>query len=379
MYKKIFLFLLAVLILGAISRLFFVSSSKTKISNNNRKDTTESQIARTVSPVDPIKEIVSKMSLDEKIGQLLIIGFEHSYVDDHIRTMITKYHIGGINLLGRNITSRAQTIKLMTNLQVLASTTLFLATDQEGGKVSRFTFSKELTSEPKIKIPDQAFNVALTRGQELKELGVNMNFAPVLDYVSDPKSYLYGRTFATTSDIIGELGTSMIEGYKEAGIISVAKHFPGYGNIKPDPHKNAAIVDVSQLEFEEFLTPFKVAITNGNVDAIMTAHIIIPSIDNKPATMSPKILTEILRGQLGFKGVIITDDLEMASAGSSVEKIALDSIMAGADMVISTYTTGKHIPIFNYLKKAVENGEISQERLDVSVYRILLLKKSLMK
>jgi beta-N-acetylhexosaminidase len=331
----------------------------------------------TVIPVNRISEKLLTMSIDEKIGQLLIVGFEHAYVDDHIKKMISEYHISGINLLGRNIRDRSQTVKLMEALQALASTTLFLATDQEGGSVSRFKFLKELTAEPKIKDMTHAYEVARTRGQELKDLGINMNFAPVLDYVSDPNSYLYMRTFATTSDAIGELGNAMIDGYKKAGVVPVAKHFPGYGNIKPDPHKNGAVVNITTEEFEKFLKPFEVAIKEGEVGAIMTAHIIIPSIDDKPATISSKFLTEILRNRLGFEGVIITDDIEMISAGASVEQIAIASIEAGADMIISTYTPRKQILIFDAIKSAIHEGRISMERIDQSVYRILSLKYSL--
>jgi beta-N-acetylhexosaminidase len=336
-------------------------------------ESTDALVASPTPTPDPILEKVASMTLDEKIGQLMIIGFEHPYVDAHIKKMITQYHIGGINLLGRNITGEAQTKKLMADLQALSSTTLFLATDQEGGTVTRFKFLKELTPQSKITDREMARRVAEARGKELMNLGVNMNFAPVLDYVTDPTSYLYTRTFATTSESIAEMGEEMVEGYTATGVVSVAKHFPGYGNIKPDPHKNTATVNISAEELEKFLYSFKYGIEHG-AEAIMTAHIIIPSVDSKPATLSSKFLTDMLRDDMHFEGVIITDDLEMVSAGTSTERLAVASIKAGADMIISTYTTTKHVLIFNALKKAVETGEIPLERLDASVERILRLK-----
>jgi beta-N-acetylhexosaminidase len=326
--------------------------------------------------VDLVAEQVAAMTLNQKIGQLMIIGFQYSYVDEHIRTMITRYHIGGVNLLGHNIVNATQTKKLMDDLQALTATTLFLATDQEGGEVTRFKFLKELTIQPKIKTVEQARIVGERRSTELFDLGVNMNFSPVLDYVTSPTSYLYNRTFATTSEAIALLGNAMISGY-DAAVIPVAKHFPGYGNIKPDPHKSVAVVTVTAEEFEKFLYPFRYAIDEGNTRAIMTAHIVIPSIDSKPATFSSRFLTDILRTELGFDGIIITDDLEMVSAGKGVDQLAVESIKAGADMIISTYTPSKHVLIFNALKKAVETGEISEERLNESVYRILKEKSFL--
>jgi beta-N-acetylhexosaminidase len=376
MKRVLFAFIAAVAIVGIA---FFVNEKQRRPPVATALETPSPTPVATTTPEaipDPIRDKVAAMMLNQKIGQLMIIGFEHSYVDAHIRTMITRYHIGGINLLGRNIVNEAQTKKLMADLQSLATTTLFLASDQEGGAVTRFKFLKELTIQSKIKTRLQARQVSERRGAELKRLGVNMNFAPLLDYVTDPKSYLYARTFATTSEAIAELGQDMIDGYYYTGVIPVAKHFPGYGNVKPDPHKNAAIVHVSAEEFEKFIYPFKYSIDHG-VGAIMTAHIIISSMDPKPATRSSKFLTDILRGELGFEGVIITDDLEMVSAGTSVEKLAVESIKAGADMIISTFTPSKHALIFNALKKAVQSGEISEERLDESVYRILRLKSQI--
>lgn len=319
------------------------------------------------------------MSLDEKIGQLMIVGFENKYIDSHIRKMIKEYHIGGINLLGRNVAGREQVKQLIFDLQELAEIPLFIAADQEGGKFVRFKFLDELISQNQITDRQQAEQVAFRRAQELSELGVNMNFSPVIDYVPDQSSYLYKRTFATSPDITGELGSAMIDGYRRGGIIPVAKHFPGYGNIFPDPHKNQAILSLDEEGFEASLLPFKnVVIRNPDI-AIMTAHIVIPLIDTKSATLSSKFLNEILRRRLGFKGVVITDDIEMAAVGSSPEQAAVSAIKAGADIIISTYTPEKQIMIFNALKNSVLEGEIKEERIDESVERILDLKSTLIK
>lgn len=320
---------------------------------------------------------VKEMSLDEKIGQMLIVGFEHSYLDEHIKDMITTYHVGGVNLLGRNVKDIDQVKKLTTDLQKIANIPLFIATDQEGGKISRFQFLRGMTPQIKIKDTEYAEQVAFDRARELRDLGVNMNFSPVVDYVSDRDSYLYNRTFGATPDTTGELGGAMVRGYIKGGVIPVVKHFPGYGNIAPDPHKNQAISNIAAEELELYLVSFRNIIENNPVVAIMTAHILIPEVDAKIATLSSEFLHKILRRQLGFSGVIITDELEMVSAGVSVEESAVDAIKAGADIVISTYTPQKQINIFNHLKEAVLSGEIPEKRIDESVGRILRIKSAL--
>lgn len=336
-------------------------------------------VKKAVSPTidDPIILQINKMSLDEKLGQMLIIGFEHSYVDEHIKNMITAYHVGGVNLLGRNVKDIDQIKKLTTDLQKITNVPLFIATDQEGGKISRFQFLREMTPQIKIKDVEHAEQVAFDRARELRDLGVNMNFSPVVDYVSDRDSYLYNRTFGTTPDTTGELGGAMVRGYIKGGVIPVVKHFPRYGNIFPDPHKNQAILNITREELGLYLASFRKITEDNSVGAIMTAHILIPEVDDKIATLSTKFLNDILREQLGFNGVIMTDELEMVSAGKLIEQSAVDTIKAGADIVISTYTPQKQINIFNRLKEAVLSGEIPEKRIDESIGRILRLKSVL--
>jgi beta-N-acetylhexosaminidase len=327
---------------------------------------------------DPIKEKISKMTLSEKVGQMLIIGFEHTYADEHITKMISQYGIGGVNLLRRNVASPEQMQELASSLQKLASSTsgipFLIAVDQEGGNVIRFKFLKY--TNPQLSLPSEqaAYNEAFQRGKELKDLGVNVNFAPVADYVTDSQSYLFSRTFATSSTIIARLAGAMREGYENAGIQAVVKHFPGYGNIVNDPHKKSVSTD--RQIYEESLAPFRELLKNREDGAVMTAHIVIPEIDEKPATLSSYFLKKILREEWNYDGVIITDDLEMASAGrSSVPDIAVQAIKAGNDMIISTYTSSLHPQIHQKIVSAVENGEISIDDINKSVERILRFKK----
>ncbi len=326
-----------------------------------------------------IKDKIASMTLDQKIGQLMIIGFEHTYADDHIKNMIENYGVGGVNLLARNIKDEEQMIKLSADLQTLASTSsgipFMIAADQEGGTVLRFKFLEHKSKQLTLDSTDKAYEEAYKRGEELKRIGVTLNFAPVADYVTDKKSYLYDRTFGTTSDAIAPLAQSMLKGYEDAGIKGSIKHFPGYGNITNDPHKSTAEVDPETNIYLESLVPFRKILLNNDQTAVMTAHIIIPEIDTKPATLSKKFLKDMLRAQWNFDGVIITDDLEMASAGKiPVEELAVESIKAGNDMIISTYTSNSHPKIHAAIKKAVEDGDISIASINNSVERVLRLK-----
>ena len=323
---------------------------------------------------------IAGMSLEEKIGQLLIVGFEHPYLDEHIREMISRYHIGGVNLLGRNVENKAQITALIRELQALnASGTgipLFIAADQEGGLISRFTFMRELTPQSVIATAEHAEKIAYARGKELKEIGVTMNFSPLADYVTDSTAYLWPRVFHGTPVTITTNAAAMLRGYLEASIIPVLKHFPGYGNISPDPHTSIATLRINTSTLQYNFFPFEILIKDQDVPAIMTAHIIIPSMDSRPATFSHRFLTELLRDEWEFQGVVITDDLEMGSTGLSAGDAAVAAFKAGADMMISTKTPSQQIEIFEALKDAVARGEIPEARLNKSMERILTLKKT---
>ncbi|MBI2888402.1 MAG: hypothetical protein HYY10_00585 [Candidatus Liptonbacteria bacterium] len=340
--------------------------------------------AATVSTpaADSLAARIARMPLEQKIGQLLIVGFRNPHLDEHIREMITKYRIGGINLLGRNVKSETQAKELIRGLHALnASSTdipLFMATDQEGGIVSRFRFMKELTPQPDIATPIQAEAVAAARGKELRAIGINMNFAPLADYLTDPEGYLWDRVFHATPEEIAARAEAMLRGYRAAGIIPILKHFPGYGNLGADPHASStALIAVDNTALTANLLPFRTLIERGKVQMLMTAHIQVPLIDAKPATVSPRFLTDILRTEWHYDGVIVTDDLEMASAGKDIGEVALDALRAGTDMLIITPTPAKQLAALSRIRDAVRTGKLSESRIDASLQRILTLKATL--
>ena len=329
------------------------------------------------SAEEMIEEKVQGMSLDEKIGQMLIVGFYGYYPDEHIQSMITEHHIGGVNLLRRNIKDEMQLMKLTVDLRMLSDNPLLIAVDQEGGDINRINFIRENVAQHAIQSEEQAEQVAMARAEELQKLGITTNFSPALDYVSDPSSYLYNRTFKKQPEIIATLGSAMVRGYLQGGIIPVIKHFPGYGNVTPDPHTHEVTLNLQKNEIETHLLAFKEVLREHPTVPLMTAHIIIPALDSKPATRSSVFLTDILREQIGFQGVIVTDDIKMASAGDLIGQAALESILAGTDIVISTKTPEKQIEVLNHLKEAAQNGTLTEERINESVRRILTLKRRL--
>lgn len=333
-----------------------------------------------IIPKDPILEIMKDMTIEEKIGQLLIFGFRSTTTNAHITQLIEKYHVGGVNLLRYNIVDAEQTKKLASNLQSIyqrnnQNLPFIIAVDQEGGTVVRFPFLKEKTAQPNVRTEEEARGLAKTRAQELKNLGINMNFAPVVDYITNSKSYLYNRTFATTTEGTISLGRIMAETYLENGIIPVYKHFPGYGNSTLNPHTSITLFDGTKEMFNQNIEVFRSVLNNESRIPVMTAHIEVPWIaTGTPATKSKYFMTDILRDDFKYQGVVITDDLDMVSAGKDAGKSAVDSILAGADMLISTPNDTNHIVIINALVQAVQNGTISQARLDESVYRVLQLR-----
>ena len=337
-----------------------------------------------VEPVSFDEELLQKIKtlpLRKRIGQLMIFGFSSTTPDAHIRELIEGYGVGGVNLLKRNVANATQVKKMAGELQSLTEEAglppMFIAVDQEGGEVNRFKFLSEKTAQMEMGSMEEAFGVARRRGGELKNLGITMNFSPVLDYVPNTSAYLYNRTFATTSDASVELGVAMAKGYLDVGIIPVFKHFPGYGSIALDPHQNTALI--SDKEFlEKSLLVFERALSAKPDVPIMTAHIIYPNFDSKPATLSKKFLTTILRGRFGYKGVIITDDIEMVSArlakSMSIPEASVQALEAGVDIVISTYTTSLHEKIIKAIEEAVANGRLSENRINESVVRVWKLK-----
>ena len=336
--------------------------------------------------IDLLKEKIKTMTLEEKIGQMLIVGFEGEHIDNNIKQMIEDHHVGGVILFSRNVRDSNQLLKLINSLKDINTKNnipLFLSVDEEGGRVSRMP--EELTSLPsgrkigKRNDENLAYQIGSIIGKEIKAFGFNMNFAPVLDIDSNPQNPVIGdRSFGDNKEIVTSLGIKAMNGLKSQEVISVVKHFPGHGDTSVDSHIGLPKVDKDLNELRELeLYPFEMAIAN-DVDAVMVAHIIFNEIDSQnPATLSKIIIRDLLRKELTFDGVVITDDMTMGAIMENYDigDAAVRSVKAGSDILLISHGYDNQAKVLKDLKNAVENKIISIDRIDESVYRILRLKE----
>jgi beta-N-acetylhexosaminidase len=332
-------------------------------------------------PKDKIQEELDKMDIDEKIGQMVIGGYDNM---DEILPIIREYKPGGVILYKKNITGVSQATKDIQSMKDSNSANkvpLFISVDQEGGRVSRLP-AEMGTFESALSIGNRndaayAFNNGVQIGKALKQLGFNLDFAPVLDIYSNPKNTVIAdRAYGTTPERVSKIGIEVLKGLRSQDIIPTAKHFPGHGDTEIDSHVGLPVVKKSVAELSNFeFKPFVEAIQN-NVEMIMVAHILLSQVDDLPSSLSYQVVTNILRKQLGFKGVIITDDITMAaiSKNYTTADAAVKSVNAGCDIILVAGKAQDSVLVFIALKSAWQNGQLTDQRIDESVYRILSLK-----
>lgn len=329
------------------------------------------------------------MTLDTKIGQMLLAGFPSKTYDEHLRTTIEEKKIGNILLFARNIGTKEEIIALTKDIQENMLKNIgvpgFIAVDQEGGTVTRIhggaTFFPGNMALAAANVEEGSLSQGEIVGEELKNLGVNLVLAPVLDVNNNPQNPLIGvRSYGDNPELVSHLGIQLIKGFQSSGVVATAKHFPGHGDTNVDSHLALPIVyhDLERLMKLE-LIPFKAAIEAG-VGAIMTSHILFPALEKEklPATLSYKIITELLRQKLGFKGLVITDCMEMKAIAENYggEKASVLAIKAGADIICISHSLNTQLDCHGAIKQAVINGEISESRINESVKRILLAKNT---
>lgn len=325
------------------------------------------------------QKMLDEMTLEEKVGQLFIFGFWGKEPDYYITKMIRERYVGGVILLGYNIDSEEQVKQLTTNLQGMSKNPLFISVDQEGGEVARIWFEDTYDiSQYNIDDEQEAFRVARNRGQQLRALGINMNFSPVLDHITNEQSFLFTRSFRGTPQEVSKLAISMVKGYKSAGIVPCVKHFPGHSNMTLDSHSQLDSIDISADELDEYIFQFKEVLKY--TDAVMTGHILFPKIDkDSPASVSSFFVDSVLRKNLGFDGLIITDDMQMKSIYDlySVREAAVKAVLVGNDILIYTGEPEEQAEAYGAVLEAVREGVIKEEDLDRKVLKILNIKYSL--
>ncbi|WP_221482066.1 beta-N-acetylhexosaminidase [Cohnella xylanilytica] len=337
------------------------------------------------APTDPVKTRMEKMTLEEKVGQLILAGLEGKELDAEAKRMIRDDKVGGVILYSNNVSDLKGTVALVNAIKRTNAANpapIFVSVDQEGGRVSR------LPSEY-VKFPanaavgatgdaDLAEAMGQLLGRALTSSGFNMDFAPVLDVNSNPDNPVIGdRSFGSSADLVSKLGLAELTGLRSEGVIPVVKHFPGHGDTSVDSHLDLPVVDKTpeQLAKLEWV-PFQAAVKN-HAEAVMVAHILYPKIDpDKPGSLSKRIVGDILRGDMGYDGVVITDDLGMGAIAKHypLAEASVMAIEAGADILLVGHGYDNERTAFESVLKSVKSGKISEERLDESVYRILSLK-----
>jgi len=381
----------SVLLLISLIFCFFLFSCVKK------EATTEEEI---VAYIDPLRvratEISSAMEDRLLIAQLLISGIDgREKLSQNTIDMLTDIPTGGIMLFKYNLNSDKDSISTLLSetsalIKEISGIAPFMAVDHEGGSVNRFpvdiaylpdassyreTSDEELSQREQIlvqgKILTTIYEDSLRAGLELSALGINMNFAPVAEHLTDEnRFFLSRRSYGEDQDFVSRAASAFVNGMGLAGVLCVVKHFPGSAG--KDPHYSASVLDLDKNSANKFVSPFAYAI-NNRARAIMAAHTLIPAIDSEIASLSSVVMTDWLRGELGFSGIIISDDFTMAAAGKlKPEEAAVRSVAAGSDMIL---VWPAHLKItLDAFTAALENEHLSRERLLEAAQRVIYEK-----
>lgn len=371
--KKILLILVLFVIIVISICIYFICDFTYEFDKENNTEINKTE------EVDKISKIIENMTLEEKVGQMFMVRVPK---EDAV-TKVSKYHLGGFIMFGRDFDNKTKE-EVINNIKAYQSASaipLLIGVDEEGGTVNRistntnfretpFKSSQELYTEGGF---DLIYEDTIEKANFLKELGINVNFAPVVDVSTNSDDYIYKRSFGQDAILTSNYAEVVVTAMKKANIASVLKHFPGYGS-NADTHSGISIDNRTLDDFEkkDFL-PFESGIKAG-ADIILVSHNIIRDIDSdNPASLSKKI-HEILRDDLGFKGVIITDDLYMDAISNYYDSsVAVKAILAGNDLICTTDFENQIPEVI----KAVESGVIDINQINESVRRILNLKEEL--
>jgi beta-N-acetylhexosaminidase len=331
---------------------------------------------------------IHEMSLQEKIGQMILCGFEGTEPSASLETLIAEQRIGGVIYFARNVQNTKQIAELSGRLQEIAELNdtlpLWISIDQEGGMVARITEGVALMPGSMALAagdagPEGAYEASFISGKELRSLGINLNFAPDLDVNNNPDNPVIGvRSFGESPEKVAQYGREAIRGFQDANVVATAKHFPGHGDTNTDSHLDLPTIthDEARIRAVE-LVPFVEAI-EGGVDAIMSSHIYFPALESKklPVTLSKTVLTGLLREELGYDGVIMTDCMEMHAISEHYGTVAaaVMAVEAGADLVLISHRQDLQVGAIAAIEHAVREGRIAEAHIDASVRRLLALK-----
>lgn len=347
--------------------------------NKNKNETIKNNNKESDPILTKVNKLMDKMSIEEKIAQMLVVYYAKDTVDDNLKKSIKSTPFGGFILTKDNITTYDKTLKFVKDLQNNSSIPMIISIDEEGGNVQRLEYinDKKVTHIPymyelgKTNDISLAYDTAKVMAEELRTIGVNVTYAPVLDVYSNPNNPVIGkRSFSENPNIVSNMALSFSKGLEENKVISTFKHFPGHGDTDTDSHISLPIINKTYEELKETeLIPFQKAIDSG-AKIIMIGHIALPKIvgDNTPSSLSKKIVTNILKKDMHYDGLVITDALNMGALTNNYtdEEIYIKTIEAGVDLLLMP----------NGSKKAIEiiKKKVSEDRINESVRKILLFK-----
>lgn len=335
---------------------------------------------------DPVQEQLDQLTLDEKIGQMILAGVQGTTLDASAKQMITDQKVGGIIFYANNVSTVSGTAKFVQSIKDANRSNpvpIFMSVDQEGGKVSRMPETvKTIPSNGKVGKTEDA-DLAETMGKllarQIQLAGFNVDFAPVLDVNSNPNNPVIGdRSFGSSASLVSRMGIAEMKGLRSEGIIPVVKHFPGHGDTSVDSHLDLPVVNKTEKQLAQLeWIPFEAAVKE-QVEAVMVAHILFPKLDpDHPASLSDVIIGQHLRGKFKYNGVVITDDLSMGAIAKNykLNDAAVATVQAGSDILLVAHSYESAKTIFDTLKSAVKSGKITESRINESAYRILALKQ----
>ncbi|MBI4871457.1 MAG: beta-N-acetylhexosaminidase [Candidatus Riflebacteria bacterium] len=318
-------------------------------------------------------------SLEEKVGQLFHFGYVGAEPTEEIRGLLAERHVGGVILFGRNFRDAEHLTALTAQLQSMALGPLFFSADQEGGSVLRVRRGGTLFPSNRAAGrlgPTAARELGRMCGLEMRATGLNIDFAPVLD-INDPDNPGIGiRSFGETVEEVSSCGRAWVEGLQSAGVVATAKHYPGKGAARKDAHLALPVIAKSRAELEDWeLRPFREVFDAGCL-AAMTSHCVYPALDERPATLSRQVLTGLLREEMGFRGLLVTDDLAMGAIAQDRDAptAALEAFAAGADQILICRNLERQEGALDRILEALRTGTVPMSRLDESLERIECVK-----
>ncbi|HLW02891.1 MAG TPA: glycoside hydrolase family 3 N-terminal domain-containing protein [Ktedonobacterales bacterium] len=328
-----------------------------------------------------VDHLLAQMTLQQELGQLIVVAFNGTTLTPDLQNMIAHQYAGGVMLYAYNITGYAQIKALDAAAQAQAKVPLFIATDQEGGLVNRL--ESIIGPEPSAldigntNNPENALKSGIKDGQMLKRIGINVDLAPVVDVHSAPQTVIITRMFGTTPEKVTTFAGAYLNGLQSQGVIGCLKHWPGLGASPVDPHDALPVITRSQQELNEIdFAPYRALIRQGDVNMIMSTHELLTAYDKTmPSSLSPILIDQVLRNDLGYQGVVITDGLYMGALGHwTIAQAAVLALIAGNDLLLGPWDSYQTQLVLDALQAAVASGQISKARVDLSVARILTLK-----